>query len=45
MEHQDPSIGTLDRIIRSTPPAEASQVVIATLPFRHEQFGTMPGVA
>ena len=45
MEHQGPPIGTLDRIIRSTPPAEASQVVIATLPYRYEQFGTLPGIA
>jgi hypothetical protein len=44
VEHQGPPIETLDRIIGRTHRADAGQVVIATLPYRYEQFGTMPGV-
>ena len=39
-----PPMETLDRIIGSTHRADVGRVVIATLPYRYEQFGTMPGV-
>jgi hypothetical protein len=45
LEYQGPSIETLDQIVSRARQAGAGQVVIATLPYRYEQFGTMPGVA